>query len=366
MTGDPIRAALLLEQCWHRVPGGTAVAAVELARAIAQRTDVEVVGIAAAHRGGPVVFPPDGIEIAHLRLPRPLLYESWARLGRPRVDRRCGGPDLVHATGGAVPATRAPLVATVHDLAWRHRPDHFTTRGRRMFEAWLDAAGRARCVLCPSAATATDLADAGIPTERIRVVPLGADLRPAEQADVEALRVRHGLTGNVVLWVGVAEPRKNLAVLAEAMEAVPDAVLVMVGAPGWGVDIVNLVRPLGERVRIVGPVDDAEKRAWYALADVFAFPSLLEGFGLPVLEAMAQGAPVVTSAGTSTEEVVGSAGIVVQPSDVDAWTAAIRHLLDDPDEARRLGGSGRSRAAAFTWDRTAAGTVDCYREALAA
>ena len=108
MTGGLIRAALLLEQCWHRVPGGTAVAAVELARAIARRTDVEVVGIAASHSGGPVVSPPDGIEIAHLRLPRPLLYESWARLGRPGVDRRCGRPDLVHATGGGVPAPPAP------------------------------------------------------------------------------------------------------------------------------------------------------------------------------------------------------------------------------------------------------------------
>ena len=84
MTGEPIRAALLLEQCWHRVPGGTAVAAVELAGAMARRADVEVVGIAASHRGEPVIAPPEGIELAHLRLPRPLLYASWVRLGRPR------------------------------------------------------------------------------------------------------------------------------------------------------------------------------------------------------------------------------------------------------------------------------------------
>ncbi|MCH2412132.1 MAG: glycosyltransferase [Acidimicrobiales bacterium] len=265
MTGEPIRAALLLEQCWHRVPGGTAVAAVELAGAMARRADVEVVGIAASHRGEPVIAPPEGIEIAHLRLPRPLLYESWVRLGRPRIDRPCGDPDLVHATGGAVPATGAPLVATIHDLAWRHHPDHFTPRGRRMFEAWLSAAGRARRVLCPSAATAADLSDAGVPTERICVVPLGVDLRAAEPVDVEALRARHGLEGfegKVVLWVGVAEPRKNLAGLVEAMAAVPDAVLVLVGPPGWGVDVERLVAPLGDRVRVVGPVTEDEKRAW--------------------------------------------------------------------------------------------------------
>ena len=366
MSIDRIRAALLLEQCWHRVPGGTAVAAVELARAMARRDDVEVVGFAASHRGEPLIAPPAGIEVARLRLPRPLLYESWVRLGRPRVDRRCGYPDVVHATGGAVPASSAPLVATIHDLAWRHRPDHFTPRGRRMFEAWLEAAARARRVLCPSEATAADLADAGIPTERICVVPLGVDLRAAEPVDVEALRTTHGLDGNVVLWVGVAEPRKNLAGLVEAMEAVPDAVLVLVGPPGWGVDVERLVAPLGDRVRMVGPVDDAEKRSWYALADVFAFPSLLEGFGLPVLEAMAQGTPVVTSAGTATAEVVGDAGVLVDPTDSGSLAEGIRHLLDDGEAAGRLAAAGRTRAGSFTWDAVAEQTVTVYRSALAA
>ena len=258
MTGGPIRAALLLEQCWHRVPAEPRSPPSSWPGPSHDAPIVEVVGIAASHSGGPVVSPPDGIEIAHLRFPRPLLYESWARLGRPGVDRRCGRPDLVHATGGAVPATRAPLVATIHDLAWRHRPDHFTNRGRRMFEAWLEAAGRARCVLCPSAATAADLVDAGIPTERICVVPLGVDLRAAGPVGVEALRSRYGLQGSVVLWVGVAEPRKNLAGLVEAMATVPDAVLVLVGPPGWGVDVQRLVAPLGDRVRVVGPVTEDE------------------------------------------------------------------------------------------------------------
>ncbi len=366
MTGEPIRAALLLEQCWHRVPGGTAVAAVELAGAMARRADVEVVGIAASHRGEPVVAPPEGIEIAHLRLPRPLLYESWVRLGRPRIDRLCGDPDLVHATGGAVPATGAPLVATIHDLAWRHHPDHFTPRGRRMFEAWLSAAGRARRVLCPSAATAADLSDAGIPTERICVVPLGVDQRAADPVDVEALRSRYGLHGSVVLWVGVAEPRKNLAGLVEAMAAVPDAVLVLVGPPGWGVDVERLVAPLSERARVVGPVSEDEKRSWYALADVFAFPSLLEGFGLPVLEAMAQGTPVVTSATTATAEVVGSGGVLVDPTDSGSLAEGIRHLLDDAVAAGRFAAAGRARAGTLTWDAVAEQTVTVYRAALAA
>ena len=200
-------------------------------------------------------------------------------------------------------------------------------------------------------------------------MPLGVDLRAAEPVDVEALRARHGLEGfegKVVLWVGVAEPRKNLAGLVEAMAAVPDAVLVLVGPPGWGVDVERLVAPLGDRVRVVGPVTEDEKRAWYALADVFAFPSLLEGFGLPVLEAMAQGTPVVTSADTATAEVVGSAGVLVDPTDSVSLAEGIRHLLDDTIEAGRFAAAGRARAETLTWDAVAERTVTVYRAVLAA
>ena len=366
MSVSPMRVAYLLESCWHRVPGGTAVAAAGLAEALARREDVDLVGIAATHRRPPTVSPPEGVPVVGFALPRPLLYESWARLGRPRVDRRCGRPDVVHAAGGAVPACRAPLVATIHDLAWRHRPDHFTPRGRRMFESWLASAAGARRILCPSEATAADLRAAGVDDERIRVVPLGVDGTPANPDAVDALRARHRLDGPVVLWVGVAEPRKNLGGLVEAMTAVPEATLALVGAPGWGVDLPALVEPLGGRALVVGAVDDEEKRGWYSLADVVAFPSLGEGFGLPVLEAMAQGTPVVTSSGTATAEVAGDAGLLVEPTDTAALAEAIRHLLDDPAAARRLADAGAERAARYTWEATAELTVAAYREVLAA
>lgn len=235
-----------------------------------------------------------------------------------------------------------------------------------MFDAWLDAARRAGRVLCPSAATADDLCAAGFSADRIRVVPLGADQTLADPGVAAALRDRYRLEGPVVLWLGVVEPRKDLGTLVSALQQVPEATLVVAGPSGWGVDLPAVVGPLGGRVRIVGRVDEAEKRAWYALADVFAYPSLLEGFGLPVLEAMVQGTPIVASSGTATEEVVGPDAVVVGPGDVDAWAAAIHRLLDDPDEARRLGATGRTRAAAHTWEACAAATVDCYREVLQA
>ena len=368
---DPIHVAFLLEQCWHTVPGGTAVAAVGLAAALDDLADVTVTGIAARHTGRPPVGPMPPVAVVHSRLPRAALYEAWQRTGRPRVENMGGGPDsdtgfsLVHASGGSVPATALPLVATIHDLGWRHEPGHSTKRGRRLFEAWLADARRANHVTCPSEATRADLITAGFGTESVSVVPLGADRVAVDPIAADALRTHYGLDGPFVLWVGTTEPRKNLARLVSAMEQIPDIPLVLVGPAGWKENAVRVVAALGERVRIVGRVDEATKNAWYAAADVFAMPSLLEGFGLPVLEAMGHATPVVTSAGTATEEVVGEAGVTVDPADVDAIAGAISGLLADPDEAARLGQAGRERAATMTWAAASAATADVYRRVLA-
>ena len=362
----PIRVAHLLEQCWHRVPGGTAVAAVGLARALHARTDVEVTGLTARHRTGPPGHLDAGVPTVASRLPRAVLYESWHRLHRPVVDRLVGHPDLVHATGGAVPATDLPLVATIHDLAWRRHPEVATLRGHRMFEAWLSDARRAARVVCPSEATRSDLLEAGFPEHQVVVVPLGADPVAADPELAARLRASHGLDGPVVLWVGTVEPRKNLPVLARAVASLDleGLTLVVVGPTGWREDLSAAVAPLGDRVVVTGPVDEATKHAWYDAADVFCFPSLLEGFGLPVLEAMGHGTPVVTSAGTATEEVLGDAGLTVDPADVDGLAGAVRRVLGDSDLAERLGAAGRLRAATMTWDATAEATVRVYREVL--
>lgn len=359
-----IRVAYLLEQCWHSVPGGTAVAAVGLARALADCPDLELVGLAARHRTQPSGYSQPPFQVAHSVLPRSVLYETWHYLRRPSVDRLAGRPDLVHASGGAVPVTNGPLVATVHDLSWRHRPDWSTRRGRRLAEGWLDDARRADRVLCPSESTRRDLAGAGFDEDRLRVVPLGVELPDIDPDRPAVLRAARGLDGPFVLWVGTVEPRKNLPALARAMEQIPDVPLVVVGPTGWGVDPTAVFASLGDRVHLVGPVSEADKHAWYAAADVFCYPSLFEGFGLPVVEAMAGGTPVVTTAGTATEEIAAGSALVVDPADSVVLAEAIASLLADQGLSVRLAEAGRRRAAELTWPAAARATARVYREVL--
>ena len=351
------RVAVTLEQCWHAVPGGTATSAIAATAALDGRDDVELVGVSARHGGPPPApfVPP--IETRPMRLPRLALYESWHVLRRPPVEAATGPVDAIWVTGGAVPPRSAPMVVTVHDLAFLHRPEHFTAKGRRFFRQATECARRdADLVLCPSQATADDCADHGFERERLRVVPWGVDQRRATPEEVADVAARHGLERPYVLSVGTAEPRKNLAAVFGAFARLrrDDVDLVVVGPSGWGEDLLALAGAVPrERVHLLGFVPAADLAGLYAGAAAFCYTSLLEGFGLPVLEAMAQGAPVVTSVGTSTAEVAGDTARLVEPTDHDAVAAALVELLDDPDEARGLGAAARERAETFTWDRTA-------------
>lgn len=361
-----MRVALTLEQCWHDVPGGTAVAALGMARALMGRPEVELAGVSARHRRppAPAFVPP--LDPLQLPLPRQLLYEAWGRLRRPLVERAAGPVDLVHATAFPVPAARAPIVVTIHDLAFVHEPAHFSSHGVRFFERHLRIAlEEAVLVLCPSRATMADCEAAGFAPERLRLVPLGVEGRPAGADAVARLRRRLGLPERYVLWTGTVEPRKNLANLLEAFARTDtDAPLVLAGPRGWNEDLEALVAPLARRVRVLGFLGRADLDALYAGAALFCFPSLLEGFGFPVLEAMRHGAPVVTSKGTSTEELAGDAALLVDPRDPGDIAAAMTAVLNDPALARRLSQAGRERAASFTWEATADSLIACYREVL--
>ena len=197
-----MRVAMTLEQCWHRVPGGTAVAAIELARELADRPEVDLVGVAARHRGPPPEPWRPPIPVRHLPLPRPALYEAWHLLGRPRLE----GFDVVHATGVAVPPRTSPLVVTVHDLSYLVYPEHFSRAGLRFFrQALRRTHERADLVLCSSEATLRHCAEVGLPRERLRHVPLGVRSEPAR--DVETVLERHGVSRPYVLWTGTVEPR---------------------------------------------------------------------------------------------------------------------------------------------------------------
>lgn len=360
-----LRIAVTLEQCWHRVPGGTARAALDTVEAIRELGAVELVGVAARHRGAPPEPWVPTIPVGMLPVPRPVVYETWHRFDWPPVERATGPVDVIHVTGVAMPPKTAPLVATLHDLAFLRHPEYFTAHGLRFFGAALDRMMRdADEVLCSSEATRIDAEAAGFATDRLRVVPLGVAAPAVEAGHGETLRRRLGIEGRYVLHLGTAEPRKNTAALLRAAPRLAeDVTVVLAGGAGWG-DVPEAM--VGSRVRDVGFVDEADKWALLAGAAVVCAPSLWEGFGLPALEAMAVGTPVVTSANTSLEEVVGDAGICVDPRDDDALLAALCLVLDDPATAADLASRGRQRAAAFSWERTAVATLAAYETAAAA
>jgi glycosyltransferase involved in cell wall biosynthesis len=359
------RVAVTLEQCWHRVPGGTAVATLEQVAALAGRDDVEIIGVSARHgHAAAEPFRPS-VPVRPLPLPRPLLYESWHRLRRPRVELATGPVDVVHATAVAIPPKTVPLVVTIHDLAFLADRSHATAHGNRFFRRGTELARRhADLVLCPSQATIDECLAAGFDADRLRLVPWGVHSRPAGEGDVGRVRARYRLARPYVLFNGTIEPRKNLGALMIAFAALEghDVDLAVVGPEGWNEDLDTLTAPLGDRVKPLGFLPRADLDALLAGAEVFCYPSLREGFGLPVLEAMAQGTAVVTSSGTATEEVAGDAALLVDPHDPSTITEALDRLLSDKDAADELGRRGRERAAEFTWRRTADLTAAAYAE----
>jgi glycosyltransferase involved in cell wall biosynthesis len=367
-----VRVAFTLEQCWHPVPGGTAVAALELARTLVARGNVELLGVAARHGSGPPEAWQPPIPVAHLPLPRLALYEAWHALRRPSVERATGPVDVIHATGIAMPPATRPVVSTVHDLAYLDYPEMFSRQGLRFFRRALALTlSDASLVLCSSLATLARCREAGFDEARLRHVPLGVRVDPVTDEQVRAVRARLVLERDYVLWTGTVEPRKNLRGLLRAFARVEPVVdLALVGPSGWSDDLETVIGALPEPVRArihrLGWVAQDDLAALYAGASAFCFPSLLEGFGFPVVEAMAHGTPVVTSTGTSTEELVADgAGLAVVPTDDDAIAEAITRVLTDDELAARLATAGRARAAEYTWERTAELVERAYAEAAA-
>ena len=354
-----MRVAYTFEHCWHRVPGGTGISAIEVAKELRHIEGLDLIGVAGRHRRPPTegFLPP--IKVAALPFGGPILYEMWTRLRWPKVESVIEDLQLVHSTTIIPPATDLPLVVTIHDLAFVRHPEFFTTRGNRMFTRSLKILqDRASLLLCSSMSTYRDCLYAGFEEWRLRHVPLGVTTHEITDADRARARETYSLPDDYVLFVGTLEPRKNLARLVEALSSIDNAPpLVIVGMEGWGDEA-----PLaGHDIRFTGFVPSQDLPALYNMCTVFAFPSIMEGYGLPVIEAMAHGAPVVTSRGTSTEEVAGGAAVLVDPLDVASIASGIRESM-----AARDAWSSRSldRAAQVPWSETARATFSAYSELL--
>ena len=362
------RVALTLTQCWHRVPGGTATSVLRLADALRGLDDVDLVGVGPRGRVPAPPFRPTG-DLRQLALPLPVLYDAWDRARRPAVQAATGPVDLVHLTVPmSPPRSAAPLVATVHDLYPLTRPEWFTGRGARLMRRGLERIRQdAAAVLVPSHVVAHDCGRHGFDPDRVHVVPWGSDATEVPAGRVEEVLARHGVGRPYVLFVGTLEPRKGLAVLADAMVRVgrPDVTLVVVGPAGWGDGDPARLRSVPGPVARLGFVGDDDLAALRQGAAACCAPSWAEGFGLPVLEAMAQGAPVVASAGTASAEVAGDAALLVEPGVPRLLAEAVERLLDDDALADRLREAGPARAATFTWEGAARRVVDVYREVLA-
>jgi glycosyltransferase involved in cell wall biosynthesis len=386
-----MRVAFNLEQLLQTPPGGVGRYTAELARLLPGLDGgdpddaVELVPFVARHRADDIAaalraFGLDGLEPVSLPLPRPVLYDAWHLVGRPGlrgVARRRGELDVVHAPSVAVPPKgRYRLVVTVHDAAPLLFPETYPPRGRRFHRRGIAAAARrADLVITVSQAAADEIEEhTDIPAERVRVVRNGVDLTEASDDDVVAARVAFDLGERpYVLWLGSLEPRKNVGVLVEAFARwaatsdVPHQ-LVLAGPSGWVEDrdaVLAPARRLGDRVRTIGRVGDDHLRGLYRGADIFVLPSRHEGFGIPVLEAMAQGTPVLASDIPALREVAGDAARLITPADPDAWASALDDLLHDRDRHADLGEAGRRRAELFSWERCATETVEVYRESMA-
>jgi glycosyltransferase involved in cell wall biosynthesis len=282
------------------------------------------------------------------------------------------GVDLLHSLGNLGPLAGPPRrVVTMHDLIYLRHPE--TTSGllaRGLAQLAPLVARRATRIVTVSQATADDLTELlSIAPAKIDVVPSGPGLAPTATPTPEAeLRATLGLgAGPLVLSVSARRPHKNLARLIEAIGRLPEAQLVLPGYPtAFDDDLREVARRAGaaERVHLCDWVDDAQLEGLYRAATCLAFPSLAEGFGLPVLEAMARGLPVTCSSVSALPEVAGDAALLFDPYNIEAIAGAVGTLLHDDALRSRLVARGREQAARFTWERTAAGTAASYRRAL--
>ena len=337
--------------------------------------ELDGVDVAAAVDPG---FQPDG----QRRSPTTWLplstASNWRRLsGDLGRLARSWGADVLHATYIAPYRVPCPVVVSVHDVSFKRYPEYFSWRDRALFSSLLPGSLRRAAGVLTLSSHARDELRRFYPGLRapIHVVPAapGGSFRPMSAAAAEPALLRHGLRRPFLLTVGSVQPRKNLARFIEAYGQIrqrhPDIQLVIVGPGGFRSSWVRQTivdRGLSESVRLLGYVEAEDLVALYNAAICLVYPSVYEGFGLPVIEAMACGRPVIAANTSSLPEVADDAALLVDPFDVSALRVAIERVVTEPRVADELGARGLARAAQFSWRHTASAALRAFEAACGA
>ena len=372
------RVAFQVDQLFHRPPGGIGTYVRRLVPSLVQ--EAPGLDLKLFHARFEKAGPPERWmrELWVEELPRGIrsLYPRWNLTARPPLPRSLSSLDVLHAPSPvAVPPAGSGqrLVVTVHDLAFLFLPRHFPAVWRQMFRLGLRAAvRRADAIITPSRSTAADLLSrTAVEPARVHVVPLAASAPPTPLAvggpgDTTG---RLGVEPPYLLFVGTLEPRKNLIRLVRsyrraAARGVAHA-LVLAGPLGWRHErlLREIALPGPGRIVQTGPLTAEDLEALYRNASAFVYPALYEGFGLPVLDAMQRGVPVVSSKSSSLPELTEDAALSVNPWSVRDLEGAIETVLTDAAVAARLAAAGKARAARFSWQETARMTVQVYEKA---
>ena len=319
--------------------------------------------------------PVPGAEARAFRLlPGALMQKAWTKLGAPAFDRLAGAADVFHfANFVARPVRRGRVAVSIHDMSFERFPQFAEKRNYAYLHANVArTVAHADAILTDSEFSKREIEEL-LPDARGKVhatlLGISPDFRPASAERVAEVRAALGLPRPFLLHVGTVEPRKNLPFLVDVWEKLaPEGVdLVVAGAPGWRCEPIfarfaEAEKRLPGRFHYVRYVPDGMLDALYTAAALFATPSFYEGFGFPPLEAMACGAPVLSSGGGSLPEVLGGAAEIVRGYDADDWAgAALRLLREEPAAREARAAAGRAHAARFTWERCARETLAVYR-----
>jgi glycosyltransferase involved in cell wall biosynthesis len=342
-----------------------------LLECLSVRDDVAVRGYAVSRRGRdtlPTALP-DGVRAATSPVPARAAHWMWRYAAWPTIEHWSGPVDVVHATNFVAPPARAPVVVTVHDLAFAHSPELCQPETLEYDALVRRAIDRGATVHTVSDHVKDEVIEHyGLPDDRVVRIYLGVDA-PIGSGDAARGRAVAGAE-RYVLALSTVEPRKNYPGLVRAFGAAatddPDLALVIAGARGWGTDALDAAlaaSPVASRVRVLGYVSDAQRGDLLSGALALAYPSLYEGFGHPPFEAMAAGIPVLSARAGSLPEVVGDAALLVDPRDDDALADGLVRITTDDALRQALRERGRRRVGEFPWARATDELVALYHRA---